>query len=141
MQAHDSEAPPAYPEVHHVTSPLRAAARAAGDATAINLWAGQAYTLARPLPAAEIVAAIASEASDALQRAGARLGGPWAVRVCRELGLSERTHWGMGGGSDGQLFARSPGAADATVKRSRGLRVAFACRSGDEPSRRGCGAY
>jgi nitronate monooxygenase len=76
MQAHDSDAPAAYPEVHHVTSPLRAAARKAGDAEAINLWAGQAYTLARPLPAAAIVAEIASEASDAVQRAGARLGGP-----------------------------------------------------------------
>jgi nitronate monooxygenase len=73
MQANDSEAPAAYPEVHHMTSPLRAAARNAGDAEAINLWAGQAYTLARPLPATEIVAAIASEARDAVQQARTRL--------------------------------------------------------------------
>ena len=41
MDEHDAEAPSAYPQVHHLTSPLRAAARAAGDADAINLWAGQ----------------------------------------------------------------------------------------------------
>ena len=75
MEDHDAEAPIAYPEVNHVTTPLRAAARNAGDAEAINLWAGQAYTLARPLPAAEIVAAIASEAADAVERARARLDG------------------------------------------------------------------
>jgi nitronate monooxygenase len=41
--------------VHYVTAPLRAAARAAGDADGINLWAGQAYPLARATPAAELV--------------------------------------------------------------------------------------
>ncbi|MFZ1996188.1 MAG: nitronate monooxygenase, partial [Solirubrobacteraceae bacterium] len=38
MEDHDAEAPRAYPQVHHLTSPLRAAARAKGDAEAINLW-------------------------------------------------------------------------------------------------------
>jgi nitronate monooxygenase len=55
MREHDAQAPSAYPQVHHLTSPLRAAARAAGDSEAINLWAGQAYGLARELPAAELV--------------------------------------------------------------------------------------
>ena len=49
-------APSAYPQIHHVTAPLRAAARAAGDADGINLWAGTNYTRVESLPAAEIVA-------------------------------------------------------------------------------------
>ncbi|MDA0165580.1 nitronate monooxygenase [Solirubrobacter ginsenosidimutans] len=48
-------APIAYPEIHHATSPVRAAARKAGDADLINLWAGEAHRLAEALPAAEIV--------------------------------------------------------------------------------------
>jgi nitronate monooxygenase len=50
------DAPIAYPEIHHATSPVRAAARKAGDADLINLWAGEAHQLAEALPAAEIVA-------------------------------------------------------------------------------------
>jgi nitronate monooxygenase len=50
------DAPSAYPQIHHVTAPLRAAARAAGDGDAINLWAGVNYARAEELPAAEIVA-------------------------------------------------------------------------------------
>jgi nitronate monooxygenase len=49
------DAPLAYPEIHYATSPVRAAARKAGDADLINLWAGEAHTLAEALPAAEIV--------------------------------------------------------------------------------------
>lgn len=52
---HDAAAPIAYPQVHHATAPLRAAARAAGDADGFNLWAGQAHALAEELPAAEIL--------------------------------------------------------------------------------------
>jgi nitronate monooxygenase len=48
-------APSAYPHIHHLTAPLRAAARAAGDGDGINLWAGVNYALAEELPAAEIV--------------------------------------------------------------------------------------
>jgi nitronate monooxygenase len=55
MREHEPRAPSAYPQVHHLTSPLRAAARAAGDPEAINLWAGQAYALATERPAAELV--------------------------------------------------------------------------------------
>lgn len=61
MDAHGHAAPIAYPEVHHATSPLRAAARAAGDAEAINLWAGEAHALARELPAAEVVRQLAPQ--------------------------------------------------------------------------------
>jgi nitronate monooxygenase len=71
MAEHDAHAPAGYPDVHHVTAPVRAAARAQGDADGINLWAGQAYALARSGPAAEIVRAIAAEAREALRRARA----------------------------------------------------------------------
>ncbi len=49
------DAPLAYPEIHYATAPVRAAARKAGDADRINLWAGEAHALAEALPAAEIV--------------------------------------------------------------------------------------
>ena len=50
-----ADAPPAYPEVHFLTAPVRAAARAAGDGELVNLWAGTAYSLARHEPAADVV--------------------------------------------------------------------------------------
>lgn len=55
MRDHPS-APSAYPHVHYLTEPLRAAARAAGDAEHINLWAGTRVDLARERPAADVVA-------------------------------------------------------------------------------------
>jgi nitronate monooxygenase len=60
MREHAS-APSAYPQINSMTSPLRAAARAAGDADAINLWAGQEYALAQERPAAELVEAWGAE--------------------------------------------------------------------------------
>src|SRR4051794_19484647 len=71
---HSADAPLAYPEIHHVTTPLRAAARKAGDDSVINLWAGQAHELATDEPAAEIVARLAREARAALAAAQERLG-------------------------------------------------------------------
>jgi nitronate monooxygenase len=67
LREHSERAPIAYPEIHHVTSPLRAAGRKAGDPDVINLWAGQAHELARELPAAELVAALAAEAAQRLR--------------------------------------------------------------------------
>jgi len=67
-------APLAYPEVHHVTAPLRAAARDAGDEDVINLWAGEAHALAAEAPAAEVVARLMDEARAALAAANERLG-------------------------------------------------------------------
>jgi nitronate monooxygenase len=55
IDAYSDLAPSAYPEVHHLTAPLRQAGRQNGDAGVVNLWAGQAYRLAQALPAAEIV--------------------------------------------------------------------------------------
>lgn len=56
QRTYSDAAPAAYPEVHHLTSPMRARARADGDAELINLWAGQAHELAREVPAATVVA-------------------------------------------------------------------------------------
>ena len=68
---HGLEGPVAYPEIHHVTSPLRAAARKAGDPDPVNLWAGEAHELARPIPAGELVERLAAEAREALAQAAA----------------------------------------------------------------------
>ena len=65
---HSADAPIAYPEIHYVTAPLRAHARSQGDAEAINLWAGQAHSLGRELPAAELVAELIDEARAAQKR-------------------------------------------------------------------------
>jgi nitronate monooxygenase len=46
---------PAYPIQNRLTQPLRAAAAKAGDADAINLWAGQAVKLIQPGEAGELV--------------------------------------------------------------------------------------
>ncbi len=69
------DAPLAYPELHHLTSPLRKAARESGDAEAINLWAGEAHALAAEKPAAEILAELAGGAREALARAETRFRG------------------------------------------------------------------
>jgi nitronate monooxygenase len=70
MVEHSDGAPIAYPEIHHVTSPLRAIARSREDADGFNLWAGQAHELAEPLPAAEIVRTMGADARRVLQDAG-----------------------------------------------------------------------
>lgn len=55
------DAPSAYPHVHHLTAPLRVAARAAGDADGFNLWAGERFERSRELPAGELVELLAKE--------------------------------------------------------------------------------
>jgi nitronate monooxygenase len=50
------DAPEAYPAVHHLTAPLRAAAAAAGDAERLNLWAGTGWQRARTGSVAEVMA-------------------------------------------------------------------------------------
>lgn len=73
LREHGADAPSAYPEVHHLTAPLRAAARARGDADSFHLWAGQAYALAEPLPAAELITRLVAEARVALATTAQRL--------------------------------------------------------------------
>jgi nitronate monooxygenase len=76
MRNHGAHAPRGYPEVHHLTAPLRAAARERGDSDGFHLWAGQAYRLADAEPAAEIVERLAREAREALSDATRRLTRP-----------------------------------------------------------------
>jgi len=76
MEEHSGAAPIAYPEIHHVTSALRAAARRQGDADAFNQWAGQAHELVQARPAGEIVRAMAADAAAVLDRVSAALRDP-----------------------------------------------------------------
>jgi len=73
LTEHTQTAPLAYPEIHHVTSPLRAAARKRGDADTFNLWAGQAHQLAQPLPTGEIVRTLGADARSAIAQASRRI--------------------------------------------------------------------
>jgi nitronate monooxygenase len=52
--AHHATAPPAYPLVHQLTQPLRAAAAARGDADGLALWAGSGYRQATEAPAGAV---------------------------------------------------------------------------------------
>ncbi|MFJ5259675.1 nitronate monooxygenase [Streptomyces sp. NPDC088387] len=61
MREHGPYAPAAYPEIHHLTSPLRKAAAKAGDAQGMALWAGQGHRMAREMPAAQLVEVLAAE--------------------------------------------------------------------------------
>ncbi len=72
IATHDAYAPIAYPQIHYLTAPMRRQAREQGDASRINLWAGEAHQLAKDLPAAETVARLAAEARDALSAANGR---------------------------------------------------------------------
>ncbi|MGW5370498.1 nitronate monooxygenase, partial [Streptomyces sp. NPDC004011] len=65
LREHGPYAPAAYPEVHHVTAPLRRAAAKAGDAQGMALWAGQGHRLARELPAGRLVEVLAAELAEA----------------------------------------------------------------------------
>jgi nitronate monooxygenase len=69
IEEHDPFAPLAYPELHYLTAPMRKQAREAGDASRINLWAGEAHELARELPAGEIVRELTAGALAALAAA------------------------------------------------------------------------
>ncbi|GAA3459191.1 NAD(P)H-dependent flavin oxidoreductase [Saccharothrix longispora] len=69
LSENEGSAPPAYPEVHHLTRPVRAT----GDPELMSMWAGQTYPLVRPAPAAEVVARLVSEARQALSVANARI--------------------------------------------------------------------
>lgn len=55
MRAADSAAPSAYPDVHYMTAPIRAAGGKAGDPSVLALWAGAGYAAAVRRPAAQII--------------------------------------------------------------------------------------
>ncbi|MEU1010498.1 nitronate monooxygenase [Streptomyces sp. NPDC005890] len=65
LREHGPYAPAAYPEVHHLTVPLRKAAAKAGDAQGMALWAGQGHRMARELPAGRLVEVLAAELAEA----------------------------------------------------------------------------
>ncbi len=72
LRAHSASAPAAYPEVHYLTSPMRKAARQAGLADYVNLWAGQAYPLATAVPAADLTHDLWEQARAALGQVTSR---------------------------------------------------------------------
>nr|WP_296076631.1 nitronate monooxygenase [uncultured Actinoplanes sp.] len=55
IDAYSAAAPIGYPSVHHLTTPIRAAAAKRGDASALNLWAGTGFASARPGPVATLL--------------------------------------------------------------------------------------
>jgi NAD(P)H-dependent flavin oxidoreductase YrpB (nitropropane dioxygenase family) len=55
LAAYDDRAPLGYPALHHLTSPIRKAAAAAGDPEHVNLWAGAGYRSIEARPAGEIL--------------------------------------------------------------------------------------
>ncbi|WP_217996789.1 nitronate monooxygenase [Nocardioides jensenii] len=59
VRAHDGRAPSAYPNVHHLTRPIRTAAAAAGDPQGMALWAGSGHAAPGRLTAPEVVARLA----------------------------------------------------------------------------------
>jgi nitronate monooxygenase len=59
MRAHQ-DAPAAYPEINHVTRPLRAAAAAAGDPDGMSLYAGEGFRRAEERSAGEIIERLTS---------------------------------------------------------------------------------
>jgi nitronate monooxygenase len=73
LDEHSAGAPAAYPDVHHLTVPLRQAGRSRGDQELVNLWAGQTHQLGRELPAGELVRVLVDEARAAARQAADRL--------------------------------------------------------------------
>lgn len=52
---HEAAAPYGYPALHHLTSPMRKAATAAGDPERVNLWAGVNHRAASDQPAESVL--------------------------------------------------------------------------------------
>ncbi|MFG2552747.1 nitronate monooxygenase [Streptomyces sp. NPDC048581] len=61
LREHGPYAPAAYPEVHHLTSPVRKKAAASGDPQGMALWAGQGHRMAREMPAGQLVEVLVAE--------------------------------------------------------------------------------
>ncbi|MEV6664129.1 nitronate monooxygenase [Streptomyces nigra] len=76
LREHGPYAPAAYPEVHHLTAPLRKKAAASGDAQGMALWAGQGHRQARELPAGRLVEVLAAELEAASTALSAHPKGP-----------------------------------------------------------------
>jgi nitronate monooxygenase len=61
VREHGRYAPAGYPQVHHLTGPVRRAAAELGDPQAMALWAGQGHRLAREMSAGALVEILAEE--------------------------------------------------------------------------------
>ena len=59
VDEHETQAPFGYPEIHYLTSPLRAASVRAGDPHATNVWAGTGFRQAKAASVAEIMGELA----------------------------------------------------------------------------------
>ncbi|MGX4656887.1 nitronate monooxygenase [Micromonospora sp. SCSIO 07396] len=73
IREYGNTAPSAYPQVHHLTVPIRKAAAAAGDPDGMALWAGQGHRFTRDLPARRLVEVLAAEAAEAAVLTAGRL--------------------------------------------------------------------
>jgi NAD(P)H-dependent flavin oxidoreductase YrpB (nitropropane dioxygenase family) len=62
IDGYEAIAPLGYPAIHHLTSPLRKAAAAAGEADLVHLWAGTGFRHARRESTAAILAHLAGGA-------------------------------------------------------------------------------
>lgn len=60
VERHDGHVPAGYPALHHLTSPIRRAAVASGDAEDVNLWAGTGYRAVRERPVAATLRELAA---------------------------------------------------------------------------------
>jgi nitronate monooxygenase len=61
VREHGPYAPPGYPQIHHLTAPLRKAAAAGGDPQAMALWAGQGHRMARAESAGRLMELLVEE--------------------------------------------------------------------------------
>ncbi|WP_333768265.1 nitronate monooxygenase [Streptomyces sp. IBSBF 2435] len=61
VREHGPYAPPGYPQIHHLTAPLRKAAAAEGDPQGMALWAGQGHRLAREASAGHLMELLIAE--------------------------------------------------------------------------------
>jgi NAD(P)H-dependent flavin oxidoreductase YrpB (nitropropane dioxygenase family) len=62
IDTYESRAPLGYPAIHHLTSPLRKAAAAAGEPDLVHLWAGTGYRNATAASTTRILTALAASA-------------------------------------------------------------------------------
>src|ERR1700761_4377797 len=73
VERHTADAPAAYPEVLHLTAPLRAEGRAGHDPGLASVWAGQAHQLGDRLPARRLGLPLGQPAPSAGEQAATRL--------------------------------------------------------------------
>ena len=67
MAEHGADAPSAYPDVHHLTAKIRAAARSAGDPTGSTCGPARRTRWPQAVPAGELVRRLAEEARAVLR--------------------------------------------------------------------------